>query len=95
MEGEELPIEVENAVAAAVAQFIEPPPPPQAPPQVDDPARKADREDMLAQRKAAREDMAHAAKLKREGLIDDAQFAAMAGGGQQGAAPVDSGPPRQ
>lgn len=95
MEGEELPIEVENAVAAAVAQFIEPPPPLQAPPQVDDPARKADREDMLAQRKAAREDMAHAAKLKREGLIDDAQFAAMAGGGQQGAAPVDSGPPRQ
>lgn len=92
MESEELPIEVENAVAQAVAQFIEPPPPPQAPPQVDDPARKADREDMLAQRKVQREDLAHAAKLKREGLIDDNQFAAMTRGVQQ---PVDSGPPQQ
>jgi hypothetical protein len=79
MEGEELPIEVENAVAQTLAAVIEPPAPPQPQqdPAIADAQRKADRDDLLAERKMRREDIAHAAKLRREGLVDDETFASM------------------
>ena len=79
LEVEDLPVEVENAVAQAVAASIEPvaPPQPQGDPAAMEAQRKADREDMLAQRKVQREDFAHLAKLRREGLIDDEQMSGL------------------
>jgi len=75
-DNEELPQDIETAVARAAAQFAPPPP---APPAAQDPEaakdeaalRKADRDDMLAQRKADRDDMQKVAELKRDGLVSD------------------------
>lgn len=77
---EELPPDIENAVAIAAATYAPPPPPPA--PEEDDAAREADRKDMLAQREAARKDMIaardaeredakRAAEWKRDGLVSD------------------------
>lgn len=82
---EELPPDIENQIAQAVAHFVPPPPATQAPPQADPNAeaqaeadrqdmlagREADRKDMLAQREASRKDADKAAELKRKGLISD------------------------
>jgi hypothetical protein len=79
---EELPPDVENQIAQAVARYVPPPPPPAPPPQAGQPpqsegskdemaSREADRKDMLAQREADRLDAAKAAELKRDGLISD------------------------
>lgn len=75
-DNEEMPIDIENAVAQAVAKFVAPPPPPAAP---ADPeaakdqaaSREADRKDMLAGREADRKDVQKQADLKRDGIIDD------------------------
>jgi hypothetical protein len=79
---EELPPDVENQIAQAVARYVPPPPPPAPPPQAGQPpqsegskdemaSREADRKDMLAKREADRLDAAKAAELKRDGLISD------------------------
>jgi chaperonin GroES len=75
-DNEELPPDIEAAVARAAAQYAPPPPAPapqQDPEAAKDEAavRKADRDDMLAQRKAERDDMVRMAELKRDGLISD------------------------
>jgi hypothetical protein len=80
-DNEELPPEVENQIAQAIAKFVPPPPPP-APPQQGQPpqsedskdamaARDADRKDMLAKREADRKDAQKGADLKRDGYISD------------------------
>ena len=77
---EELPPEIENQVAQAVAKSVPPPPPPPPPQGADQQSegskdqmasRQADREDMLAKREADRKDGMAAAELKRKGLISD------------------------
>jgi hypothetical protein len=79
-ENEQLPFDIENAVARAVAQFAPPPPPPQAPAGPEQQsenskdemaAREADRKDMLADREAKRSDMKMVAELRRDGLVSD------------------------
>lgn len=77
-DNEELPPDIEAAVARAAAQFAPPPPPPppaQDPEAAKDEAamREADRKDMLAQREADRKDMQQVAELKRDGLISDVE----------------------
>lgn len=78
---EEMPIDVENAIALAVAQLTEPPPAPPEQQGADPEAakddsirREADRKDMQADRDEKRKDMQHTLQLKREGLIDDADL---------------------
>lgn len=78
-DNEELPPDIEAAVARAAAQYAPPPPAPAPPPEQADPeagkdaaaARQADRDDMLAQRKADREDATRMAELKRDGVVSD------------------------
>lgn len=76
---EELPPEIENQVAQAVAKYVPAPPPPPPPDggqqsenSKDEMAkREADRKDMLASRDAARKDAGQQADLKRKGIIPD------------------------
>ena len=74
---EELPPEVENAVAIAASGYAPPPPPPsteEAQDQADADfaaQRDADRKDMQAARDEDRKDAQKAAELQREGLVPD------------------------
>lgn len=76
-DAEELPPEIEAAIARASMAYAPPPPPPMADPAeaAKDQAagREADRKDMLAQRDADRADAKQRAELKREGLISDVE----------------------
>jgi chaperonin GroES len=80
-DNEELPPEIETAVARAAAQFAPPPPAPAPPPEQADVEaakdeairRDADRKDFAAQREEERKDMKQVAELKRDGLISDVE----------------------
>ncbi len=77
---EELPIELENIIARAVATYVAPPQPAQAPgpdpeAQKDQMAqRDADRQDMLAQRESQRKDISAKAEEMRKDMAARAQM---------------------
>ena len=73
---EELPIDVENDIAVAVAKMTTPPPPPPPPPDSEAAAdqamvREQERKDAAAIREEQRKDTKHMNEMRREGLIDD------------------------
>jgi chaperonin GroES len=73
---EELPPDVENAIALAVVQLTTPPPPPQAPEggeaaKDEAASREQDRKDMASVREQQRKDAAHKAELRRDGIEED------------------------
>lgn len=76
-EAEELPPELEAAVARAAAEYAPPPPPPMANPEEEAAdvamAREQDRKDVAAAREEARKDFKQRSELKREGFISDVE----------------------